>query len=185
MYGSQHSFRHNGGSLRRAISAQTGRQFYPEIKAYPIDYDARYQAYGGWLQNLFSGGGKAAAGAGTKAAAGAGTKAAAGVAGGVAKTAAKSGGGFWSGGASGLIGGASDVVSGIFANKANANAMDAGFKSQEAIAAMKIQADKEVALASIAQGSSSGGSGGTIAIVAISLLAVGGLGYLVLRKKKK
>mgnify|MGYP003649853098 CR=1 FL=1 len=177
MYGSQHSFRHNGGSLRRAISAQTGRQFYPEIKAYPIDYDARYQAYGGWLQNLFSGGGKAAAGAGTEAAAG--------VAGGVAKTAAKSGGGFWSGGASGLIGGASDVVSGIFANKANANAMDAGFKSQEAIAAMKIQADKEVALASIAQGSSSGGSGGTIAIVAISLLAVGGLGYLVLRKKKK
>jgi hypothetical protein len=167
MYGSQHSFRHNGGSLRRAISAQTGRQFYPEIKAYPIDYDARYQAYGG------------------KAAAGAGTEAAAGVAGGVAKTAAKSGGGFWSGGASGLIGGASDVVSGIFANKANANAMDAGFKSQEAIAAMKIQADKEVALASIAQGSSSGGSGGTIAIVAVSLLAVGGLGYLVLRKKKK
>ena len=177
MYGSQKSFRHNGGSLRRAVNAQTGQQFYPQMKAWPLNYDARYQAYGGWLQNLFSGGGKAAAGAGTEVAGEA-------VAEGVAKGAAKSGG-FWSGGASGLIGGASDVIGGMFANKANANAMDASFKSQEAIAAMKIQADKEVALAGIAQGSSGGGSGGTIAIVVVSLFAVGGLGYLVLRKKKK
>jgi len=179
MYGSHGAMHHNSGSLRRAIRSQTGQHDYPEMVAYPIDYDARYQAYGGFFKNLFGGGGKAAAGAGTEVAAGA-------VAEGAAKGAAKSGGGFFTGMGTGLIGVGGDLLGGMFTNKANANAMDASLKSQESIAAMKIAADKEVALAGIAQNNQGGGmGGGTIAIVAVSLLAVGGLGYLVLRKKKK
>ena len=167
---------HNRGSLRRFIETQAGIESFPYTAAYPVDYGARYHAYNGWLQNFFGGGSKAATETATQTAAQTG-----------AKTAAKSGGGFFTGAGSSLVDLGGGLLNTVFTNNANARAQDAMLASQERIAAMKIQADKEAQMAMLAQSQNTGGgiSGGTIAIAVVGVMAVGGIGYMVLRKKKK
>ena len=169
-------FHHNRGSLRRFIRTEAGMESFPYTAAYPLDYGARYHAYNGFFQNLFGGGGKAAAdGAGAVAEGGA--KAA-------AEGAAKPGG-FFTGMGSSLVGATGEILGGIFTSNANANAQEASLASNERIAALKIAADRDAAIAIAAQNQQTGGmSGGMVALLVGGVAVVGTVGYFVLRKKK-
>lgn len=170
-------YHHNRGSLRRFIRTEAGIANFPYAQAYPLDYGARYQAYGGFWDWLpwKQGGGGAAEGAAEALADGAGD-------------AAKKGG-FWKGAGSAGISTVGDVLTGIFTNKANNEAMAASLKSNEKIAMAKIAADRDAQIAIAAQQAAAqrgqgGMSGGTIALILTGVVVVGGVGFLVLRKKK-
>jgi hypothetical protein len=173
-------FHHNRGSLRRFIRTEAGMESFPYTAAYPLDYGARYHAYNGFFQNLFGGGQAAAEGAGAVAE---GAAAATGEA--AAKGAVKPGG-FFTGMGSSLVDVAGGILGGVFTNKANANAQEASLASNERIAALKIAADRDAAIAIAAQQQQSAGgmSGGTIALILGGVAVVGTVGYFVLRKKK-
>jgi predicted lipid-binding transport protein (Tim44 family) len=164
-YGS-HGDYHPNSTLQRAIRAHAGMVAFPYRPYSPLPYPARFEAYGGLFNGWQSR--QAVTGAATEAA-----------------TEAASGSGFWTGAAGPLA----EVVGGLLGQgittRTNRKTQESILRAEVeiAVADSNARAQAAAAQAGAAQSDEGGMTGGTVALIAVGLLALGGAGFYIYKKK--